>query len=83
MVRESVSGPDTFGGVFATARRNFPQNCGSPNDQGPTRDDILDLALCSRLREIEDGDGGDGGGGATSGLVAFCRVRVRVDGDSA
>lgn len=64
MVRASVSGPDTFGGAFAAARRNFPQNCGSPNDQGPTRDNILDLALCSRSREIEDsGGGGDGGGG--------------------
>lgn len=73
MVRASVSGPDTFGGAFAAARRNCPQNCGSPNDQGPTRDDILDFALCSQSREIEDDGDGNGGGG---GDVGFGRWRL-------
>lgn len=37
------------------------QNCGSPNDQGPTRDDILGIFLGSQSGEM--GDGGDGGRG--------------------
>lgn len=60
MVRASMSGLDTFGG--ATVRRNCAQNCGSPNSQDPTRDDILGILLGSQSGETAVVGGASGRG---------------------